>query len=143
MGHTPDQAAAAAHSDQAAEVAHSAPTVAGLVDGRQWYWASDDKDDKAHEHRNPHASGTAGLRNNEHAVLDAHQEATEDAHSNAHWRATYMAHLSDGTYNAQGWGASAASPKTPRSCSVTACSRQKGHKEAQREPPRAANNKAN
>jgi hypothetical protein len=45
-----------------------------------------------------------------------------------------MAHLSDGTYNAQGWGAPAASPKTPKSHSVTACSRQKDHKEAREAP---------
>jgi hypothetical protein len=120
-----------------------APTVAGLLDGSQWDWASDDDNNKAHEWRNSHASGAAGLRNNEHAVLDAHQEAEEEAHSNAHWTVIYMAHLSDGTYSAQGLGALAASPKTPRSCSVTAHSGKKDHKEAQREPPRASNNKAN
>ncbi len=130
MGHAPDQAAAAAHSDQAAAAAHLAHTVAGLVDGSQWDLASDDHDDKAHEQRNSHASGATGLRNNEHAGLDAHQEAKEDAHSNAHWMATYMAHLNDGTYNAQGWGASAASPETPKSRAVTARSGQKDHKEA-------------
>jgi hypothetical protein len=142
-GHAPVQAAAAAHSDQAAAAAHLAPTVAGLLDGSQWDWASDDDDNEAHELRNLHASGAAGLRNNEHAGLDAHQEAEEDAHSNAPWTATYMAHLSDGTYNAQGWGASAASPETPKSCAVTARSGQKDHKEAQRKPPRAANKEAN
>jgi hypothetical protein len=72
MEHTPNQAAAAANSNQAAAAAHLAPMVAGLVDGSQWDWASDDDDDEAHEQRNLHASGAAGLRNNEHAVLDAH-----------------------------------------------------------------------
>ncbi len=119
-GHAPDQAAAAAHCDQAAAAAYLAPTVAGLVSGSQWDWASDDNDDEAHERRNLHASGAAGLQNNEHASLDAHQEAKEDSHSDAHWTATYMAHLSDGTYNAQGWGASAASPETSKSRAVTA-----------------------
>jgi hypothetical protein len=114
MGHAPNQAATAAHSDQAAAAAHLAPTVAGLVDGSQWDWASDDDDNKAHEWRNLHAIGAAGLRNNEHAILDAHQEAEEEVHSNAHWTATYMAHLSNGTYNAQGLGASADSPKNPQ-----------------------------
>jgi hypothetical protein len=142
-GHAPVQAAAAAHSDQAAAAAHLAPTVAGLLDGSQWDWASDDDNDEAHERSNLHASGAAGLRNNEHAVPDAHQEAKEDAHRDSHWTATYMAHLSDGTYNVQGWGASAASPETPKSRAVIARCGQKDHKEAQRKPPRAANKEAN
>ncbi len=54
-----------------------------------------------------------------------------------------MAHLSDGMYNAQGWGASAASPETPKLRAVTARSRQKDHKETQRKPPRAANKESN
>jgi hypothetical protein len=72
-GHAPDQAAVAAHSNQAAAAAHLAPTVAGLVNGSQWDWASDDDKDEVHKQRNLHASGAAGLQNNEHAVLDTHQ----------------------------------------------------------------------
>jgi hypothetical protein len=53
-----------------------------------------------------------------------------------------MAHRSDGTYNAQGLGASAAPPKTPKSRAVIAPRGQEDHKEAQRELPRAANNEA-
>jgi hypothetical protein len=88
--------------NQAAAAAHLAPTGAGLVDGSQWDWASNDNDDEAHGQNNPHASEAAGLRVNEQAIHDAHQEADKEAHNDAHWTATYMAHRGDGTYNAQG-----------------------------------------
>jgi hypothetical protein len=67
-GQAPDQAMAAAHSDQAAAAAHLVPTVAGLVNGSQRDWASDDDNNETHEWRNLHASGAAGLRNNEQDV---------------------------------------------------------------------------
>jgi hypothetical protein len=107
-GHAPNQAAAAAHSDQSAAAAHLAPMGAGLVNGSQWDWASDDDDNKAHGQNNPHASEATGLRDDEQALRDAHQEADDEAHNEAHWMATYMAHQGDGTYNAQGSEASAA-----------------------------------
>jgi hypothetical protein len=86
--------------NQAAAAAHLAPTGVGLVDGSQWDWASNDDDNKAHGQNNPHASEAAGLRDDEQAIRDAHQEADKEAHNDAHWTATFMAHRGDVTYNA-------------------------------------------
>jgi hypothetical protein len=88
--------------NQAAAAAHLAPTGVGLVDSSQWGWASSDNDGEAHGQNNLHASEAAGLRDNEQAVRDAHQEAGKKAHNDAHWTVTYMAQQGDGTYNAQG-----------------------------------------
>jgi hypothetical protein len=70
--------------NQAAAAANLAPTGAGLGNGSQWDWASDDDDDEAHGQNNLHASEAAGLRDDERAIRDAHQEADKEAHNDAH-----------------------------------------------------------
>jgi hypothetical protein len=115
--------------NQAAAVAHSASAVVGLVDASQWDWAAANDDDQVQ--KNLHASETAGLRDDEQAVLEANQKADEEFHHNAHWTANHMAHRGDGTYNPQGLEALAASLGNPRPRSVTARSGQRDDKEAQ------------
>ncbi len=68
-------------NDQAAAVAHSAFTIAGLVNGSQWDWTSDDKGDEARMRRKPHASETAlaWLMDDEQATFGANQKANEEA----------------------------------------------------------------